>query len=464
MTADLADLRRRIEGDVVDPTGDPYNAVLAEMVWNGLKPDRRPDVIVRAAHERDVQEAVRWARGEGLRVVARGGGHSWTGLAVRDGGMLVDLSRMSEVAIDPTARTATIQPSVSNRDLMRQLAAHGLAFPVGHCPTVKASGFLLSGGIGWNSAEWGPACLSVERISMVTADGELVDASAAENTDLFWAARGGGAGLFAIATRYHLRLKPMPQEIRTSSYYYPLERIGDVGRWLETAADQLPLSVELSVFLLSAPAAVAERCASGGGRALLVTATAFAESEDEAANALAPLESCPVLSECLERSFCEPTPFETLFDNTGRMWPENHRYRVETLWSTQPTVDLLISLREHFRAAPSAKTLVLFAIYPGWTHYQPRDDVAFSMAARTYGGLWTTWEHAGDDAANIAWHRDAMGLLEPFMTGHYLGETDIVDDPARAAASFAPAHFERLEALREEYDPHGVFQGFTGGL
>lgn len=143
----------------------------------------------------------------------------------------------------------------------------------------------------------------------------------------------------------------------------------------------------------------------------------------------------------------------------------NHRSQVETLWSSRPTVELLVAVRDHFLHTPSAKTLVLFAIYPGWTDGPlPRQDAAFSMAARTYAGLWTTWEHAADDPANMAWHRDAMTILKRFTRGHYLGETDIVDDPGRAEASFAPASWKRLEALRQQYDPEGLFHGFTGGL
>ncbi len=462
---DIAAIRRRIEGEVIGRTEATYETVLAEMLWNQLKPDRHPAVIVRVRTDGDVAEAVHCAREQGLRVTARGGGHSWAGLAVRNGGMLIDLSRLNEVTVDAATHTGTTQPSVSNRELMRTLSAHGLAFPVGHCPTVKASGFLLSGGIGWNSGQWGPACLSVEGIDLVTAGGQLLHASARQNADLFWAARGAGAGFFAVATRYHLRLYPLPQAIHSSVYYYPVGRVQEVGAWLGTIADRLPKFVELSVFLLTAPPALAARCASSGGKVCMVTANAFASTPAEAAAALAPLDTCPVLPECLAQTICEPTPFQSLFDTSGSMWPENHRSQVETLWSSRPTVELLVAIRDHFLRTPSAKTLVLFAIYPGWAEgAPPRKDAAFSMAARTYGGLWTTWERAADDAANIAWHREAMTIVKRFTAGHYLGETDIVDDPARAEASFAPASFTRLQSLRRQYDPEGLFHGFTGGL
>jgi FAD/FMN-containing dehydrogenase len=294
------------------------------------------------------------------------------------------------------------------------------------------------------------------------AEGRLVRASADENADLFWAARGGGAGLPAVATRYHLRLSSLPRAIRSSVSYYPLERLEEVGAWVGEVADSLPSYLELTVFLVAAPPELAARCASSGGKVCMVVGTVFASSPGDAAAALAPLDTCPV--ECLERTGDEPTPFESLFDTAGSMWPENHRYQAETLWATRPTVELLTAARAHFLGAPP-KTVLLFAIYPRWTDGLPSGaDAAFSMVARTYGGLWTAWESPEDDVASIAWHREAVRIFEPFTAGHYLGETDIVDDPARAEASFAPASWRRLQSLRERYDPEGLFFGFSGGL
>ena len=184
-----------------------------ETNWNQLRPERYPDVIVQVANDRDVVEAIKFARENELKVAVRGGGHAWCGTPLRNGGILIDLSRLSEVKIDSAARTAAIQPFISNRDLMRVLEPHRLAFPVGHCPQVKASGYLLSGGIAWNGSQWGHACLSVTAVEMVTAEGRLITANAEQNQDLFWAARGAGAGMFAVATRFHLKLYLRPQAI-----------------------------------------------------------------------------------------------------------------------------------------------------------------------------------------------------------------------------------------------------------
>jgi FAD/FMN-containing dehydrogenase len=131
----------------------------------------------------------------------RGGGHSWCGTPLRDGGMLIDLARLKEVIVHPRTRTAMVQPVVSGRELSHRLAAHGLAFPYGHCSTVPLSGFVLSGGFGWNMGSWGPACFSLEAIDVVTAAGQLVRATEDQHADLLWAARGAGAGFFGVVTR-----------------------------------------------------------------------------------------------------------------------------------------------------------------------------------------------------------------------------------------------------------------------
>lgn len=186
----------RIETRIAEQTfrrGDPgYAETWAEMLWNGLKPERFPDVIVRAASQADVVAAVRTARSVGLRVAVRAGGHSWCGSPLRDGGMLIDVSGLRGCSVDPSSATATVQPGFTGRALVRELAPYELAFPAGHCGSVALGGYLLSGGLGWNSPALGPACVSVQQIEAVTADGDVVTCDTQQNPDLFWAARGAG--------------------------------------------------------------------------------------------------------------------------------------------------------------------------------------------------------------------------------------------------------------------------------
>src|SRR5262245_47769874 len=179
-------------------------------MWNRRVPARYPEVIAQPRTAEDVIAAVRLARQRGLKIAIRSGGHSWAATFLRDGGMLIDLSAMNSFSINVDARIATIQPGLRGTDLNRALHRHGLFFPTGHCRTVGLGGFLLQGGFGWNSRLWGPACVSIRGMEVVTAEGELVHASDQENAELFWAARGAGPGFFGIVTRFELALYPRP--------------------------------------------------------------------------------------------------------------------------------------------------------------------------------------------------------------------------------------------------------------
>ena len=461
---DNAGLQARIAGKIIDHDHPDYQEVWKQN-WNQLRPERHPDLIIQVSSDLDVVEAVKYAREKRLNVAVRGGGHAWCATPLRKGGMLIDLSQLDEVKIDPAARTAAIQPCISNQDLMRKLEAHQLAFPVGHCPQVKASGYLLSGGIAWNASQWGQATLSVTAVEMVTAEGRLVTADARQNQELFWAARGAGAGMFAVATRFHLKLYSLPPAIHTSTYYYPLSSLREVAEWFSGAIETMPRNVEMTLFLVSAPADLLDQCKPDGGKICMISATVFADTKQEAAQTLSILEQCPYNHTCLRKKVADPVTFESLFELSGSMWPEFHRNKVESLWSNSRPSDMLCAVRDHFIKTPDPKTIVLFALYPGWSNGVPsQQDMALSKAARVYGGPWTIWEDAKDDAANIEWHRKCCEILKPFASGRYLGESDIIDDPSRAEEAFSPSNWQRLQPLKTKYDSEGLFHGFFGGL
>jgi len=457
---DVKELQNRIEGEVTTLTAAGYEDLRRELVWNQLKPARYPQMIVQVATEHDVVEVVRFARAQRMKVAVRGGGHSWVGFSLRDGGLLIDLGRLKQVSLHREARRAEIQPAVTSRELNRQLAAHGLAFPVGHCPTVSLSGFLLNGGLGWNFNGWGPACFSVEAANIVTADGNLVVANQEQNSDLLWAVRGAGPGFFALVTQYSLKLYPVPRAITTSSYYYPLGRIDELGMWAASIVRGLPREVELTIFCAPAPPALAERCGSGNGFVCILSATAFLDTAREAAAALDVLDRCPIVHECLEKNLNQDTPLDVLLDLGGMLWPEGRRYLADTLWSNSPPAQLLATLRDYFMRAPSPQSLAVIPFATGaGSGAALRPGAAFSMTADALMLCYAIWERPEDDAANAAWHREMISALDRFAVGHYVGESDIVADPARAERSFANANWQRLQSLRQQYDPEGLFHG-----
>ena len=444
---------------------DPrYERLRCEPLFNELVPGRRPRLIVEAHTEQDVIDAVRFARREGMRITVRGGGHSWVGFSLRDDAMLLDVSGLDAIAIDDASGSVTVQPGVHGADLHRALGARNLAFPIGHCPTVRLSGFLLSGGLGWNPNGWGPACYRIESANVVTAAGELVVADAASNPDLLWAVRGAGPGFFGVVTAFRLAPFPLPRAITSSAYGYPLPLIGDIGQWAQTIAPELPSCVELTVFAVKAPEPVADACRDANGFCVMLNATAFADDAAEAAAALDVLESCPLSADRLFSQTNERTPIDELLRRSGTLWPENHRYAADTLWSDSASAPMLGVIADRIAAAPSAQCLTVTVIATG--RGAPVPDAigaAFSTRAPVLTLCYAVWDDKRADDAHVRWHDETIRTLDAFAVGHYVGESDIVRRPERHARSYAPGAWRRLQSLRAEHDPTGLFCGPFGG-
>jgi FAD/FMN-containing dehydrogenase len=452
----LNELRSRIAGIVTSSTDKDYEN-LRTSGWNHPPPDRRPRYIVQVANENDVVEAVGFARANQLKIAVRGGGHSWVSFFLRDDGLLIDLGRLKQVSINREARRAVVQPAVTGRELNQMLDAQGLMFPVGHCPTVPMSGFLLSGGFGWNHSELGQACFSVEAARVVTADGGMVVASEKANSDLLWAVRGGGPGFFGVVTEYTLKLYPAPAAITSSNYYYPIERIEEVGEWAGSIARKLPRQVEFVIMIIGAPPPIADRCKASNGFVCVVSGTAFADSPSAAASMLQALDTCPILDSCLMKELNAPATIDALHDLTLLLQPEHHRYLSDNLWTNSAPGKVLGLSREHFLRAPSPKAAQVFILPTG--ERRPLPDAAYSMTGDALLMCYATWESPEDDAVNRAWHQATIAALDQHAIGHYVGESDIVGSPDRAARSYAPANWQRLNKLRQQWDPEGLFHG-----
>jgi FAD/FMN-containing dehydrogenase len=458
-------LKQRLKGQVLTAADSDFEKV-ALNVWNKYGTStRRPQLIVCVANEQDVVEAVNYARANKLKVSVRGGGHNWCNPSLRNGGMMIDLTHLNQViSIDAKAHRAVVQPIVSNREVQAKLNAQNLAYPSGHCPPVKLSGYLLGGGMSWNQGVWGTGIGSVEAIELVTPGGELIIADKDQNTDYYWAARGAGPGFFGVATRYHLKLYDLPKAIACSSYYYPIGEVDTIARWLESIASTLPPNIELSLFMLTAPPEIAERSKADAGKVCMVAATIFADSMEEARSSLKPLDDCPIISKSLSKTVAQPFTFETLFDASGVLWPADHRNQVEAAFSNSNLADVFHALRDHFIKTPSQTTLIMFALFTGSNVPAPLPDAAFSMSARYYGGPWTQWTKAEDDEANTQWHRKCLELLKPFVAGYYIGESDTVTYPHIVQESYTQSKWKRLQELRKKYDPEGVFFDYFDGL
>jgi FAD/FMN-containing dehydrogenase len=442
----IEDLRAAIGGTVV-AAGDASHAEAAEaLLWNGRKQDRRPALIVRPASVADVIETVRFAAAKGMRISPRGGGHNFSGIAQQDG-IVLDLGALNRIWIDADAKVAEVGPAATNRELAEALEAKGLAFPVGHCATVPMSGYLLGGGLGWNSGAWGFAAGSVESVDVVLVDGILRRVSADAFPDVFWAARGGGPEFFGVVVGYRVKLKPLPKAITTTVRVYPLAEIARIAAWMKAAMPLVPTHVEFTAAMITAPE-------PQGFKAALAIATVFADTPDEAAAihatiaALAPAGAVDVQDQM-------PTPFGVLYDIIGNFFPVGHRYAVDSYWAADRSDDLVAGLAAGISAAPSARSFALATVLP--PHRAPVPDMAFSMHGPVWGCLYTIWENPDEDEANLDWLRASADRFAEATLGHYVGECDLERPGRRDRCHSVPA-LARLRALQTLHDPSGLFR------
>ncbi|CAN5185949.1 FAD-binding oxidoreductase [soil metagenome] len=459
-------LRKAVKCDISLSSDKDFKDKVFSGLWNKYHATRLPEVAVRVKTDADVIAAVKFAKANNMKVAVRGGGHNWAATSLRNGGMMIDLTEMNQVlSVDPVKKIAISQPIVSNREIQQKLKPYNLAFPSGHCPQVKLSGYLLSGGMSWNQGTWGHGCESVEKIEMVTADGELITADKDHNQDYFWAARGAGPGLFAICLRYHLKLYDIPKAFTCSSYYYPMDQAKVVAEWIKETAPKLKPCVELSLWMVTAPPELAEKAKADGGKVCQVTGTAFTDSQEQGKEVMALLDTCPVMNKCLSKSINQPADFEGLFDFSGALWPENMRNQVEAMFSNSNPADIFVATADHFKKCPSPATVFMFAVFTGPNvPTKPPADTSFSMAGKLYGGPWTMWKDEKDDAVNLKWHKDMLTIIKPFTAGHYVGETDTVQYADHAVAAFTRENWKKLAELRKKYDPTGLFFDFKNGF
>jgi FAD/FMN-containing dehydrogenase len=451
--------RLNVEGQTLWRGDAHYEEARRDAVWNEKKPDRFPEMIVTVASDLDVIKAVKFALLQRMKIAVRAGGHSWVGSPIRDGGMLIDLSRLREISIEPKALIARVQPAVTSGELASALGGHRLAFPVGHCASVSMSGYLLAGGLGWNARTWGPACFSVQSVDIVTADGQPVTADEHHNADLFWAARGAGPGFFGVATRFQLRVYELPKVIKTSLYVYPLAEVENLIDWTAGLVPQLPSNVEMQMALASAfPGSPA----GPAGKIVALTATAFAESEDEATASLSTLETYPALGNALIRAPMQPSSFKALHETNARLLPDKHRFSADALWSSESVATLVPLLAEQIVRAPSTQSLVMVPLAPPRANGAIPPDAALSMRDKTFILCYAVWENAADDQANETWLRQTVDALEKHITGHYIAEAALDASASRSIRSFAAPNWEKLQALKLKHDPKAVFHTFLG--
>ncbi len=443
-------LRASLRGDVVDREHDSYAE--ARAVWNGLI-DRQPAAIARCADASDVMAAVRVARDHRPMLSVRGGGHQVAGSAVCDDGLVIDLSSMREVAVDPDARTARVAGGARWADVDRATQLHGLVTPGGEVSVTGVAGLTLGGGIGATMRAYGLSCDNLRSVEIVTPDGELRSASREEHPDLFWALRGGGRGL-GVVTSFEFELHPLGPELASALVLYPYEDGESVLRAWRDYAPEAPdeLTPEIGLWSIPPLPGILEE---HHGEPVVFVASFCAGPPADADPALAPLHQLGTPLADLS----ETGPYVEAQSALDDLFPPGGRYYWKSHFLDELSDAAIATMLARIADRPTPESVIYIRTLGGAVARVGADETAFAHRSATFNlSVDAIWSDAERDAAAIAWARSTWDALAPHATGGiYLNFAGLgEEDGVRAAALGASA--ERLERVREAYDPDGLFE------
>lgn len=431
-------LKTILHGELIGPNDEGYES--ARRVWNGLV-DKHPALIVRCNDVSDVISAVQFARSQDLTVAVRAGGYDVSGHGVCDDGLVIDLSQMKGIQVDPQRCIARAEPGLTSGEFLRATQQFGLAIPTGVFSSVGLSGLTLGGGVGWLSARYGLTIDNLLSVEIVTADGSLLTASATEHLDLFWAVRGGG-GNFGVVTSLTFQLHPVAQVLR-GSVIHLMARAHEVLRFYREYTRQCP--DELTVYATLAtgpddhPVVVFDACYCGDD---------LAEGE----RVLAPLRTFgpPIVDLIRPMSVLEAT---TLLDDINPSGRHNY-YRAEALTSLSDEVINTAIAYGSARTSPFS-AIVFYHIHGAATRIDP-GATAFALRREHYIlEMIAKWAE-GEAQPHIDWAHRLWEAIEPFANEdvhvNFLAE----EGEARIQASYG-ANYERLVQVKNRYDPENFF-------
>jgi FAD/FMN-containing dehydrogenase len=445
----LGALAERFRGELISPEHPEYD--VHRRVWNGSI-DRHPALILRCAGVADVIAAVRFAREAEAPVSVRGGGHSFPGLSVADGAVLIDLGPMKGIRVDPEARTARAQAGVLLGELDRETQAFGLAAPSGIVTHTGMAGLTLGGGIGWIQRKHGLSVDKLRSIDLVTAEGEFVKASEDENSDLFWGLRGGG-GNFGIATEFEFDLVPVGPTILAGPVFWAMEDSPQVLRfyrdWVADAPDDL---MTIVIHRKAPPLPIVPQ--ELHGKPVVMVVVCWAGDVEEGEKFVKPLKEfgSPVADVCV------PKPYLTHQAMLDPAFPHGRWYYFKSCDVAELTDEIIDVTVD--RSLKIQSPLTSFPIWQmgGALSRVDADETPFGgrHAGFTYNIGCSTETEEGFDAERD-WVRDFWSALEPWHTTVYVNFLD-EEGEDRVRTAYGAEKFDRLKALKRKYDPENFFR------
>jgi FAD/FMN-containing dehydrogenase len=423
----------------------------ARTIWNAMH-DRRPGLVVRALGASDIRATVNFARDNGLLISIRSGGHQIAGHAVQDGVLLLDLSGMKSVHVDPQARRARIEPGATLGDVDRETQAHALALPVGINSTTGIAGLTLGGGFGWITRKYGMTIDNLVSADVVTADGEMRRASADENPELFWALRGGG-GNFGVITSFEFTLHPVGPEVTSGLIVHPLDAAAGLLAEYESIIGSAPDELTVWVVMRKAPP-LPFLPQEWHGREVLIFAACLCDETEEGKRAL---DAVRALGDPIA-DVIGPHPFvgwEAAFDPLLEPGARNYWKSHDLASLPAGVIDAVIGAVQN---VPGPECEVFLAHVGGAmsrvdasaTAY-PQRDSHFIM------NVHTRWREVGDDDQCKGWARALFDTVTPHAVGTAYVNFVPEDEPDRIADVYG-ANFGRLVAAKNRYDPENLFR------
>ncbi|HLW47302.1 MAG TPA: FAD-binding oxidoreductase [bacterium] len=443
-------LKARLRGVLLLPADAGYDD--ARSLWNAMI-DRRPAAIVRCLGAGDVVAGIQFARERGIALSIKGGGHNIAGLAVCDGGLMLDMSPMRGVWVDAAARIAQVQPGCLLGDVDRETQLYGLAAGLGFVSSTGVAGLTLGGGFGYLTRRLGWTSDTVRSMTVVTADGRVVRASDEEHPDLFWGLRGGG-GNFGVVTNFEYRLSPVGPEIVAGAIAWRADAAAEVLGMYRTFREQAPPELSCVAILRKAPPAPwLPTHVHGAPIIALIICHSGAVPDGE--KLVAPIKAfgAPAGDVVQRRPYITQ---QSLLDATQ---PKGRRYYWKSEYLAELSSELLAKAVEHAGRMPSPHSAVIFFPVDGAVQRLPDGhSAAANRNARVVLNITGSWERGEDDGANIDWARAAWRDLRRFSTGGtYINfqTEDEGDDRVRNAYG---ANYDRLIEIKTKWDPDNFFR------
>ncbi len=448
-SAALTELKAALRGEILTESAPKYDSV--RQIWNAAI-DRRPAIIVRCATAGDISGAVRFAKRHNALLSVRGGGHNDVGFAVADGGLMIDLSPLSAVAVDQTKRTAHAGGGCTFGAYDAEAHEFGLASTGPIISMVGVGGYTLGGGIGWLHRKLGLGCDALVSAEAVTADGEIVTASERANPDLFWAIRGGG-GNFGVISSFEFRLAPV-RDVLAGLIFHPLEDLPKLAGFVRDFNAAAPDEVCVWVFMRKAPASPALPTEIHR-RPVAVIGVCYAGAVESGERLLKPL-----------RQFGRPLidlvklrPYPDWQKALDPAWGNGFRNQWVGHYLPELTDAAAGTMLDYVSKVPSPFTDVKLAQLGGAVARAGENDTAFGYRDSRYAFvIQTRWKNPEEDSRQLAWTQQFFDAMKPYSTGKVYINFVADEGEARIADAYNARSFARLRVIKAKYDPGNLFR------